>query len=464
MKTGGLIMKKNLIQKGLLCFLTVVLMLGIIQKPAAAAAPIDINANAVILVDAETGKILYEKNAETVLGIASMTKMMTEYLLLEAVKEGKVKWDQTFTISPELSQMSHDDSLSNVYLRVGASYKVEDLYSAMAIESANAATLAIAEIVGGTEQNFVKLMNEKAEELGLGDFKFVNSTGLNNRDLAKHYPEGIVGGPEEENVMSARAVAKLAYRILKDFPEVLETSSIPEKTFAEGTEDRFVMDNWNWMLEGFRSMADRYPNYQQFTYEGLDGLKTGSTNFAGYCFTGTAMKDGQRYITVVMGTKSQTERFVETKKLLDFAFSSFKKEEIVPKNYQVKGNKTLPVAKGKEDSVKIYTKEALTSVVSVDQKDNFETVLKLDEKKLNKDGELTAPIKKGDKVGTLTIKAKDGEEAIFLSEDGQKSQTVDLVAAEDVEKANWFVLMMRGIGGFFGDLFGGIASAVKGWF
>lgn len=438
-------------------------MIGLIQKPAAAAAPIDINANAVILVDADTGKILYEQNSETVLGIASMTKMMTEYLLLEAVKEGKVKWDQEFTISPELSKMSHDNKLSNVPLRVGASYKVEDLYAAMAIESANAATLAIAEVVAGTEANFVKMMNEKAAQLGLKDFKFVNSTGLNNRDVAKHFPE-IVGGADEENVMSARAVAKLAYQMLKDFPEVLNTSSIPEKTFAKDTEDKFVMDNWNWMLEGYRNIADRYPNYQQFTYEGLDGLKTGSTNFAGYCFTGTAERDGQRFITVVMGTKSNAERFVETKKLMDFAFNSFKKEELIPKHYQVKGSKTLPVAKGKEDSVKIYTKDAIQSVVGTDEKNQYEFVLEIDKKKLNEDGALTAPIKKGDKVGTLTIKPKEGEEANYLSEEGQKSTAVDVIAANDVEKANWFILMMRGIGGFFGDIWGSVSSAVKGWF
>ncbi|MGG0720413.1 D-alanyl-D-alanine carboxypeptidase family protein [Robertmurraya massiliosenegalensis] len=455
-------MKKSFIQKSIVCLLTFVLMIGFIQKPAAAAENIDINANAVILVDAETGKILYEKNAETVLGIASMTKMMTEYLLLEAVKEGKVKWDQTFTISPELSKMSHDESLSNVYLRVEGTYTVEDLYSAMAIESANAATLAIAEIVAGTEANFVQLMNEKAEELGLGDFKFVNSTGLNNRDLAKHFPD-VVGGAEEENVMSARAVAKLAYQILKDFPEVLETSSIPEKTFAQGTEDEFVMDNWNWMLEGYRNIADRYPNYQQFTYEGLDGLKTGSTNFAGYCFTGTASRDGVRYITVVMGTKSQTERFVETKKLLDYAFNNFSKEELVPAEYVVKGTETVPVAKGKEDQVKVHTADAISSVVTPAEQENFETVMELDKDKLNEDGALTAPIKKGDKIGTLTVQFKD-EEADYLSSEGQKSMTVDLIAAENVEKANWFVLMMRGIGGFFGDLWGSVSSTVKGWF
>ncbi|WHY00762.1 D-alanyl-D-alanine carboxypeptidase family protein [Neobacillus sp. DY30] len=428
---------------------------------AEAETALDVNASGAILVDADTGMILYEKNSETALGIASMTKMMTEYLLLEAVKEGKVKWNQEYVVSPDLSKMSHDEDLSNVYLRVDAKYKVEDLYAAMAIESANAATIAIAEVVGGSEAKFVEMMNNKAAELGLEKYKFVNSTGLNNRDMLKHFPE-VVGDPDEENIMSAKDVAILASRLLHDFPEVLETSSIPEKTFAKGTEDEFVMDNWNWMLEGYEEIADRYPNYQQFVYDGLDGLKTGSTPFAGYNFTGTASRDGQRYISVVMNTSSQSERFRETRKILDFAFNNFKKEEIIPKHYQVKGNKTLPVIKGKENQVKIYTKDAVNMVVKNGEKDNFKTSLTLDKKKVNKQGELTAPIKKGEKVGTLTIQPKEAGNLGFLTKGSQIK--VDVIAAEDVEKANWFVLMMRGIGGFFGDLWGGISSTVKGWF
>lgn len=432
------------------------------MNKAEAAAELDVNASGAILVDADTGMVLYEKNSETALGIASMTKMMTEYLLLEAVKEGKVKWDQEYVVSPELSKMSHDESLSNVYLRVDAKYQVKDLYAAMAIESANAATIAIAETVAGTEAKFVELMNKKAEELGLKTYKFVNASGLNNRDLLKHFPD-VVGDPDEENIMSAKDVATLAFRLLKDFPEVLETSSIPEKIFAKGTEDEFVMDNWNWMLEGYKEIAEDYPNYQQFVYEGLDGLKTGSTPFAGYNFTGTASRDGQRYISVVMNTSSQSERFRETRKILDYAFNNFLTKEIIPKHYQVKGKKTLPVTKGKEDQVKIYTKDAVNMVVKNGEKDNFKTVLTLDEKKVNKQGELTAPIKKGEKVGTLTIQPKEAEKLGFITDKGQSKMTVDVIAAEDVEKANWFVLMMRGIGGFFGDLWGGISSTVKGW-
>ncbi|WP_218008436.1 D-alanyl-D-alanine carboxypeptidase family protein [Neobacillus niacini] len=432
-----------------------------INKAEAETVGLDVKASGAILVDADTGMILYEKNSETALGIASMTKMMTEYLLLEAVKKGKVKWGQEYVVSPELSKMSHDEDLSNVYLRVDAKYKVEDLYAAMAIESANAATIAIAEIVGGSEAKFVEMMNNKAAELGLEKYKFVNSTGLNNSDMLKHFPE-VVGEPDEENIMSAKDVAALASRLLHDFPEVLETSSIPEKIFAKGTEDEFVMDNWNWMLEGYEDIADRYPNYQQFVYDGLDGLKTGSTPFAGYNFTGTASRDGQRFISVVMNTGSQSERFRETRKILDYAFNNFKKEEIIPKHYQVKGKKTLPVTKGKEKQVKIYTKDAVNMVVKNGEKDNFKTSLILDKKKVNKQGELTAPIKKGEKVGTLSIQPKESGNLGFLTKEGKI--TVDVIAAEDVEKANWFVLMMRGIGGFFGDLWGGISSTVKGWF
>ena len=458
----GIIVNKLFYRKLIASSLAMILFFSLFAgiNKAEAETAIDVNASGAILVDADTGMILYEKNSDTALGIASMTKMMTEYLLLEAVKEGKVKWDQEYLVSPEISKMSHDDSLSNVYLRVESKYKVEDLYAAMAIESANAATMAIAEIVGGSEAKFVEMMNKKAAELGLEKYKFVNSTGLNNRDILKHLPE-VVGDPDEENIMSAKDVASLASHLIHDFPEVLKTSSIPEKVFAKGTEDEFVMDNWNWMLEGYEELAADYPNYQQFVYDGLDGLKTGSTPFAGYNFTGTAIRDGQRFISVVMNTGSQTERFRETRKVLDYAFNNFKKEEIIPKHYQVKGKKTLPVIKGKEDQVKVYTKEAVNLVVKNGEKDNFKTTLTLDKKKVNKQGELTAPIKKGEKVGTLTIQPKEAGNLGFLTKEGQI--TVDVIAAADVEKANWFVLMMRGIGGFFGDLWGGISSTVKGW-
>ncbi|WP_162829155.1 D-alanyl-D-alanine carboxypeptidase family protein [Bacillus methanolicus] len=423
------------------------------NNKAAAEDALNIHADAAILVDAKTGKILYEKNPDTVLGIASMTKMMTEYILLEAIKEGKVKWDQEYSVSEYVYNLSQDRALSNVPLRRDGKYKVRELYEAMTIYSANGATVAIAEIIAGSEKNFVKMMNEKANELGLKDYKFVNSTGLNNRDLKGQHPEG---GAEEENVMSARATAKLAFHLINEFPEVLKTASTSSKKFREGTDDEIKMDNWNWMLPSL-----------VYGYEGVDGLKTGTTDFAGYCFTGTASRGGKRFITVVMNAKDASgkggykARFDETRKMFDYAFANFTEEEIVPKHYQVKGKKTLPVVKGKDDHINIQTKDAIKLVIKNGEKANYQPVLVIDKKKLNENGELTAPIKKGEKVGYLTLKSKN-EDLGFLTEDGKIK--VDVEAAETVEKANWFVLMMRGIGGFFGDVWGSVSSAVKGWF
>lgn len=455
----GFILKRIMYRKYVAGFLALIMVFGLfpnVNKAQAEAADLNINADAAILVEAETGRILYSKNPDQVLGIASMTKMMTEYLLLEAIKQGRVKWEQEYAVSEYVWKISHDTSLSNVPLRRDGKYNIRELYQAMTIYSANAATIAIAETIAGSEANFVKMMNDKANELGLKDYKFVNSTGLNNSNLKGYHS---VGAEDEENVMSARGAARLASRLISDFPEVLETTSIPKMTFREGTDDKIDMQNWNWMLPSL-----------VYGYEGVDGLKTGTTDFAGLCFTGTAIRNGTRYITVVMNAKDTNgkstykSRFDETKKMFDYAFSNFGKEELFPENYQVKGKKTLPVTKGKEDKVKIQTKDPITMVIKNGEKENYKPSLVLDKKKLNDKGELTAPIKKGEKVGTLTIKVEKDQDIEFLTENGKDKIQVDVVAAQDVEKANWFVLMMRGIGSFFGNLWGSISSTVKSWF
>ncbi|WML42487.1 serine hydrolase [Neobacillus sp. PS3-40] len=419
---------------------------------AEAQASLNVNAAGAILVDGQTGKVLYEKNADTVLGIASMTKMMTEYILQDAIKHGRVKWDQEYTVNSFVSQLSHKTELSNVPLRSAGKYTIKELYDQMAIYSSNSATIAIAETIAGSEANFVKMMNDQAKKLGLKDYKFVNSTGLNNSDYQGHQP---TGGPDDENAMSTRSVATLAFRLINDFPNVLKTTSISKQKSVDGVN----MPNWNWMLPGL-----------VYGYQGMDGLKTGTTDFAGYCFTGTAMRDGKRFITVVQnatdasGKGSYEARFGETRKMMDYAFSNFTKEEIVPKDYQIKGHKYVKVIKGKDNKVEIYTKSPINMVILNGDKKNYQPVLVLEKSKLTKNGELEAPVKKGEKIGILTIKTKNGEKVSFLTAEGQKKLQADVIAAKTVEKANWFVLMMRGIGGFFGDLFGGISSAVKGWF
>ncbi|MGE8207767.1 serine hydrolase [Heyndrickxia sp. NPDC080065] len=436
------------------------LLFGLFQLPKNAYAAndiLDIHADGAILVEASTGKVLYAKNADTALGIASMSKMMTEYILLDSIKKGKVKWDQEYSPSDYVQKISHYTDLSNVPLRKDMKYKIKDLYRAMAIYSANAATIAIAETIAGSETNFVKLMNEKAKELGLKDYKFVNSTGLNNQDLKGMQPKGT--GPNDENIMSARAAAKLASHLINEFPEVLKTASIPKATFHAGPGEDIKMDNWNWML----------PSLIYGTKDnGVDGLKTGTTDFAGHCFTGTAQKNGMRIITVVLnatnaqGQGTKKARFDETKKLMDYAFANFSVKEIYPNAYKIKKHDSISVVKGKEKKVNIRTQNPLKIVIKNGEEKLYKPSFNIDKSKLNKSGELTAPVKKGEVVGTLNAVYSGKNDYGYLY--GQKSANVKVVTTEKVEKANWFVLMMRGIGGFFSDVWGGITSTVKGWF
>lgn len=427
-------------------FVFVLVMSQFAYQPGEAVAESDnlgLKAEAAIIIDGETGQIVYEKNADKVLGIASMSKMMTEYIIMESIENGKISWDQKVKINKYVHDLSKAPNLSNVGLTEGEDYTVKELYQAMAVYSGNAATVALAQLVSGSEKSFVKLMNEKAKELGLKNHKFVNASGLNNSDLLGQYPSG---DEDDENIMTAKDTALLAYHLINDYPEVLKIASIPKLKFRDGKE----YPNFNWMLPGLI-----------FEYKGVDGLKTGSTDFAGYGHTGTVIQDGQRYITVVMKSTNKNERFADSTKLMNYAYATFKKEKVLPANYQVKGKETLSVVKGKEKDVKIQSEKAIELLVENGGKDNYKTDLVIDKNKLNEDGKLTAPIKKGEKLGYITVTPKKGEDYGYINGDPVK---VNVVAAESVEKANWFVLSMRAVGGFFGDVWSSVASTVKGWF
>ncbi|AZV64014.1 D-alanyl-D-alanine carboxypeptidase [Peribacillus frigoritolerans] len=427
-------------------FVFVLVMSQFAYQPGEAVAESDnlgLKAEAAIIIDGETGQIVYEKNADKVLGIASMSKMMTEYIIMESIENGKISWDQKVKINKYVHDLSKAPNLSNVGLTEGEDYTVKELYQAMAVYSGNAATVALAQLVSGSEKSFVKLMNEKAKELGLKNHKFVNASGLNNSDLLGQHPSG---DEDDENIMTAKDTALLAYRLINDYPEVLKIASIPKLKFRDGKE----YPNFNWMLPGLI-----------FEYKGVDGLKTGSTDFAGYGHTGTVIQDGQRYITVVMKSTNKNERFADSTKLMNYAYATFKKEKVLPANYQVKGKETLSVVKGKEKDVKIQSEKAIELLVENGGKDNYKTDLVIDKNKLNDDGKLTAPIKKGEKLGYITVTPKKGEDYGYINGDPVK---VNVVAAESVEKANWFVLSMRAVGGFFGDVWSSVASTVKGWF
>lgn len=412
----------------------------------AAETNLGLTVDAAILIDADSGKILYEQNAGTSLGIASMTKMMTEYLLLDAIKAGTITWDQQYRVTEYTYRMSQNRALSNVPLRADGTYSIQELYDAMAIYSANAATVAIAETIAGSETEFLKLMNKKADELGLESYKFVNSTGLNNADLFGMHPTGT--GATDENVMPARSVAKLAYHLLKDHPEVLTTASIPKKTFREGTDDAIEMSNWNFMLPGL-----------VYEYAGVDGLKTGTTEFAGHTFTGTAKRGDTRLIAVVMkavdskGVGSYKARFDATAKLFDYGFGQFSKQEVLPANYTFEDNKAIAVTKGKADTVAIAAKEPVSIMVKTSEKEAYVPTLALDKE------ELEAGVEAGTVVGQVIIDRTEGTDYGFI--DG-KELRVDVVTTESVERAGGMSLFFQGIGGFFGNLWNSVFGFVGG--
>lgn len=216
------------------------------------------------------------------------------------------------------------------------------MFSAMSIYSGNDASVALAEFLEGTEENFAKKMNEKAREMGMSQTaNFINATGLSRADMkAPYVPKEIQG----ETLMTARDAAILAYNIVKDHKDVLDFTKIPSQKFRP--TDKAPMVNWNWMLEGNKDIL----NFKRYAYPGLDGLKTGHTNEAGWCFTGTAERDGIRLISVIMGAKTEPKRFEESRKVLDYGFNNFQLKQVLTAKSEIDSLKTVHIKKGVESA------------------------------------------------------------------------------------------------------------------
>lgn len=414
------------------------------EAVAASQAP-EINANAAFAIEAGTGKVLLNQNGDTPLGIASMTKMIVEYILFEAIEAGEVSWDQQVSISDYAFKISHDTRLSNVHLRQDETYSIEELYQSLAIYSANGSTIAIAEAIAGSEPAFVDLMREQLDEWGITEYQIYNATGLNNSDLQGNVYPG--SSETDENTMTARGIAEVAMHLVNDYPEVLETTSIPKMTFREGTSDAIDMSNWNWMLEGLL-----------FERENVDGLKTGTTDFAGASIAGTAKEDDMRIITIVMnaenGETDKGARFKETDKIMDWVFANWDFLDVYKEGDVVSEAGTVAVDKGKADSAEVSAGSDVTIVVP--QGTDAESVTAdfvADPELLNAEDQVTAPLKKGQEMGKVQVSV-EGEDLGYI--DGNDGQEVSAVATEAIEKANVFVLSGRWVGNFFSDLFADI--------
>jgi len=341
-----------------------------------------------ILVDAHTGMPLAGKNADERRQPASMTKMMTELIVLERLAEGDLAADDTVTVSARASRMGG----SQVYLAHREQFTVEELLKALAVHSANDAAVALAEHTAGSVEAFVDLMNYRARELGMASTEFHTVHGL---------PPG---RGQEPDLTTARDMAILGLELLA-YPEALEWSSLPTAPFRDG---EFTLYN---------------PNKLVGKYRGLDGLKTGYHGQAGYCVTATAVQRGVRLLSVVMGCPSDRDRATETTRLLSYGFSLYEEVEVVAEG--AVADEAVKVRDGKAAEVGVRYAQGLSVAVPRDRTGDLVVDHDLS-------AAVEAPVAAGEKLG----------EAI-VSLDGYELGRIDLIAAEAVERGNWFDRLFR---------------------
>ncbi|WP_117152430.1 D-alanyl-D-alanine carboxypeptidase family protein [Paraliobacillus quinghaiensis] len=346
---------------------TVLLLLFQLQPVAAEEASNDLAlaeaASSAILIERDTGEILYEKNAHEQLPPASMTKMMTLILIMEAIDDQKITLDETVRVSEHAASMGG----SQIFLEAGEEMSVEDLLKGVAIASGNDASVALAERIAGSEAAFVTMMNKKAKDLGLENTRFQNPTGL----------------PAPEHFSTGYDMAIIAKDLLKH-EEITKYTSLYEDYLRKGTEDEFWLVNTNKLVK---------------FYDGVDGLKTGYTSEAKYCLAATAKKDNMRVIAVAMGAESPKKRNQAVTQMLDYAFSQYETDLLYERNQPVT---KISMIKADKDQVDVVTEDTVSILLKKGQKKSgIETSIKINQ-------DLQLPLDKGSKVGLLEVR-KDGE-------------------------------------------------------
>lgn len=342
-----------------------------------------------ILMDFASGKVLLENNSHEKLPLASLTKVMSMLLVMEAVDSGKIALDTKVSVSNHSYSMGG----SQVWLEPGEIFTVDELLKAVAIHSANDATVALSEAVAGSEDLFVGMMNEKAKELGMNDTVFVDSSGLT----------------DEGHYSSAYDVALMSRELMLKHPKILEYTSIWHDTFRNNTPGKkpVSLDNTNKLIH---------------YYKGMVGLKTGFTTKAGYCLSASAIKDNQQLISVVLGEPDSNTRFAETRKLLDYGFANFETTQVNSKGEEVQA---VEVKKGLQTSVNAIYKDDVKLLLKKGEKSKIE-------RQVNIEPNLEAPLKAGQKIGEVTY---------TLS--GNEVGKAELVASNDVQRASFLRLFFR---------------------
>ena len=342
-----------------------------------------------VLMEANTGKIVFQKEADKEVAVASMTKMVAQILILDAIRNGDISWEQMVTVSQSAADMGG----SQIYLSVGEKISVRDLFKGISMASANDATVQMAEVIAGSEDSFVKLMNEKVKEMGLKHTVFKNCTGLD----------------EDGHYSSAYDMAMIARELVTNYPEILEFSSVYEDYLREDTENKFWLVNTNKLVR---------------FYEGADGLKTGHTDAAKYCLAATAKKDDLRFIAVVLGEENSNVRNQEVMNLLDYGFSHYQIYMLKKQGDVVKDISLNKASKDKLSLTPVHDVGVLEE--KGNQKHKYQLQLKINDASL--------PIKKGDVVGKAIVK-----------ENGVKITSVPLTSLDDVSKLSFWQLLGNAI-------------------
>lgn len=375
---------KKIIGNVTLCFLAfAILLLGLLQENiniAEASNDLELSSKSAILMEYDSGEILFSKDDMKHLPVASMVKMMTILIALEELEEGNVTLDTKITTTENASSMGG----SQVFLDPYVEYSFEDLLKSVIMASANDASVALAEYFNGNEKAFTNRMNRKAKELEMNDTNYVNCTGL----------------PAPEQYSSAKDSAKLLREILKH--DVYHNYSgiwIDKLTHPSGRETELV--NTNRLI--------RY-------YEGCDGGKTGSTNEAGCCLCASAKRSDMRLISVVIGVENSKTRFNESATLLNYGFSNFESQRLIDENVSLTNVKVL---KGKSESVEVFAQESFSAVTKKGGKSDYET-------QINIENSVVAPTHAGEKVG----------EAVVLK-NGNIVKTIPLILKENIKHLSW---------------------------
>lgn len=369
------------------------------EKIENTSSVIDLKSQSGIIMEASTRKVLFEKSSAQRLAPASMTKIMTMLLIMEELEKGNINLEDEVIISKNAADMGG----SQVYLEANAKATVKELLTAIGIGSANDAAVAMAEKIGGTEENFVSMMNKRAKELGCTNTNFMNSHGL---DQEGHYT-------------SSYDMALIAAELLKH-ESILDLTGTYETTLTHQNGKSIWLVNTNSLIR---------------FYKGLDGLKTGYTDNAGYCLTGTMERNGMRLITVVMKGESKEDRNTDTINMMEYAFSMFYKDTLITKD-KILGQ--IFIDNTKDRTINYYLEDDASVVLDKNTKEiNYKYDIELHEVK--------APLKPGDVVGTLILKLDEGE------------KTYNLIVKEEVKKSGFFRRMIN----YFKDIVSGNVNVIN---